>query len=147
MHLKRMEARLHNSQTARFKDPYRWLVSAMAFIANGKAYANLRPATRWLAALGQPLFGCSTPDGYSLLGRDWISAGQLTQRFEVARELVASRQEILETASDPVAASKSRAFTTHYSQLGPVSRKTIDLATKEDDKLALMISSPEFMYG
>jgi Protein of unknown function (DUF1800). len=40
-----------------------------------------------LSRLGEPLFGRQTPDGYPLNASAWDGSGQLTARFEVARQI------------------------------------------------------------
>ena len=129
-----------------FKDPFRFVASAVRLLAMGEPLKDVRPLSRWLAALGQPLFGRRTPDGYSLSGRDWLSAGQLTQRFELAREMVAVVPRLLEK---PVSAAQIRAAPATealVATLGPKSRHALARATRDRDYLALLLSSPEFMY-
>lgn len=129
-----------------FKDPYRWVISSVSLLAAGRPVGNAQPVERWLIALGEPLFGRSTPDGYSLRGSDWVGAGQLTQRFELARELVAAAPRLLDGPLEVdrvLASAQVRALRASF---GAASRAALDKAEAGEDKLALLISSPEFMY-
>jgi uncharacterized protein (DUF1800 family) len=129
-----------------FKDPYRWGISAVGLLAAGRTVSNTQPVERWLIALGEPLFGRGTPDGYSLRGSDWVGAGQLTQRFELAREMVSAAPRLL---GQPLEAGKvlaSGPARSLQASLGQASRSALVQAEAAEDKLALLISSPEFMY-
>lgn len=129
-----------------FKDPYRWVISAVALLAAGRVVANAQPVERWLTALGEPMFGRTTPDGYSLRGSDWVGAGQLTQRFEMAREVVAAVPRLLNGPLDVECVLASGAVRSLQASLGKASRAAVDKAEGGEDKLALLLSSPEFMY-
>ena len=48
------------SYNAKFKNPYRFVVSAMR--ALGKEVDNFRPMNGILEQLGMPLYGCITPN-------------------------------------------------------------------------------------
>lgn len=129
-----------------FKDPYRYVMSAVRLLSADKPLKHARPLVRWLSTLGQPLFGRHTPDGYSLYGRDWVSAGQLTQRFELAKEMVNVMPRLLEknqTTEDILAQPSVKSF---IASLGDLSRTTLSKADDADERLALLLSSPEFMY-
>lgn len=129
-----------------FKDPYRWVISAVGLLAAGRTVSNTQPVERWLIALGEPLFGRSTPDGYSLRGSDWVGAGQLTQRFELARELVAAAPRLLDRPLEVDRVLSSAPVRALQASLGRASRAALDKAEAGEDRLALLISSPEFMY-
>src|SRR5216683_6292650 len=55
---------------AKYKSPYRFVLSAAR--AAGVAVDNPKPLVIALARLGQPLYGCATPDGYRDTGEAWI---------------------------------------------------------------------------
>lgn len=135
---------LRERPPASFKDPRHWLLSALRRLANGAPLRDTAPLQRWLLALGQPLFGRRTPDGYSLRGSDWLGAGQLTQRFELARELVAALPRLLDAAPEPAALFERLAGEPPFA--GARSRATWARATTPTERLALMLSSPEFMH-
>ena len=70
-----------------FKDPMRYVVSAVRASLDGRVISNTQPLIGVLYRLGEPLYGRQTPDGYPLDSGAWDSPGQLTTRFEVARQL------------------------------------------------------------
>lgn len=129
-----------------FKDPYRWVVSGVGLLAAGTPVKDVAPIARWLRALGQPLFGCRTPDGYSLEGSDWVSSGQLTQRFEIARELVNSSRRVLAQPVPLKAVLTSAPVRQVEAGLGAPSRQALEKAGDDGERLALLLSSPEFMH-
>jgi uncharacterized protein (DUF1800 family) len=105
---------------------------------------------RWLALLGQPLYGRATPDGYSLRGADWVSAGQLAQRFELAQEIVVAMPRLLGPTKGPVdlqAVLDSPDVRALESRLGRASRASVDAADSPSERLLLLLASPEFMYA
>lgn len=83
-----------------FKDPMRFLVSAMRLSYDGQPVADAQRLPRILKAMGEPLYERITPDGWSLNGADWQSSGQLTQRFEVAR-LIGAGLAVLPPGATP----------------------------------------------
>ena len=72
-----------------FKDPMRYLVSAVRASNGGRIITNPQPLIGVLYRLGEPLYGRQTPDGYPLDAAAWSSPGQLTVRFAVAQQLAA----------------------------------------------------------
>jgi uncharacterized protein (DUF1800 family) len=124
--------------------PLRWLVDAVALLADGREPVDVAPLQRWLVALGQPLFGRTTPDGYPLAGTDWLSSGQLVQRFQVARELVTLQSRIYGERS-PAALLESAAVRAAREKLGPASRAAVAGASQPAEALALLLASPERM--
>jgi len=74
------------------KLPVAFIYSAFRMLATRDA--NLAEASvinSYLSMLGQPLFGCMTPNGYALTADQWLGPGQLTQRFDVARAIAATK--------------------------------------------------------
>jgi uncharacterized protein (DUF1800 family) len=132
--------------TRSFKDPYRWVMSSVRLLAGGRVVDDVRPVERWLKALGEPLYGCTTPDGYSLYGKDWLSAGQLTQRFETAREMVDALPRLLGQPTRLEDVVGSEGAKELLARLGGTSSVAVSAATGPRERLALLISSPEFMY-
>jgi uncharacterized protein (DUF1800 family) len=70
-----------------FKDPMRFVVSALRLTHDDRVIQNTGPVLFWLNRLGQPLYGRQTPDGWPLDEAAWSSPGQMTARFEVARAI------------------------------------------------------------
>src|SRR5205085_10540768 len=55
----------------KYKTPYRFVLSAVR--AAGLPVKNPRPLLAAMARLGQPLYGCPTPDGYRDTEDAWLS--------------------------------------------------------------------------
>lgn len=70
-----------------FKDPMRYVLSALRASLGDEPIRNPLPVLGMLTRLGEPLFGRQTPDGYPLNASAWDGSGQLTARFEVARQI------------------------------------------------------------
>ncbi len=129
-----------------FKDPRRWVLTSLRLLGGGAVPGDSTLALRWLVALGQPMFGCRTPDGYALRGTDWLGAGALAQRFEVAREIVAALPLLFDPVPDPADTAARAAARPPFANAGPGSRRAWAQAASPGDRLALMLSSPEFMH-
>jgi len=71
----------------KFKDPMRFVVSAVRFAYDGKPIYNTRPMLNWLNGLGEGPYNHQTPDGYPLTELNWASSGQMSRRFEIARAI------------------------------------------------------------
>ena len=71
----------------KFKDPMRFVLSAVRFAYDGRTISNTRPMFNWLNGLGEAPFGRPTPDGYPLTETRWASSGQMSRRFEIARAI------------------------------------------------------------
>lgn len=70
-----------------FKDPMRYVLSAVRASLDGRLITHPQPLIGMLQRLGEPLYGRQTPDGYPLAGSAWDNPGQLTTRFEIARQI------------------------------------------------------------
>jgi uncharacterized protein (DUF1800 family) len=70
-----------------FKDPMRYVLSAIRASLDGRIIVNTRPMIGMLDRLGEPLYGRQTPDGYPMATSAWDGPGQITARFEVARQI------------------------------------------------------------
>jgi uncharacterized protein (DUF1800 family) len=71
----------------KFKDPMRYVLSAVRVAYDGRTISNARPLLDWLNALGEAPFNRQTPDGYPLTAANWESPGQMSRRFEIARAI------------------------------------------------------------
>lgn len=69
----------------KFKTPFEYVVSAVR--ASGKGDADVQPLMGALARLGQPLYGCLTPDGYRNTREAWLSPDALSLRIAFATAL------------------------------------------------------------
>jgi uncharacterized protein (DUF1800 family) len=71
-----------------FKDPWEYVVSAARLAYDGNIVVNANPLLGTLRQLGEPPFGRETPDGFPMVEAAWASPGQMTARFDVAKNLV-----------------------------------------------------------
>jgi uncharacterized protein (DUF1800 family) len=66
----------------KFRTPYRYVLAVMR--ACGQQAQNTRPLIGTLHQLGQPLYGCVTPNGWANTQDDWLSPDALTARLNFA---------------------------------------------------------------
>ncbi len=134
------------ARTKTFKDPLRWVVSAVGLLAAGLPIRDATLPLGWLQALGQPLFGCHTPDGYSLRGSVWLNSGQMAQRFELAPHILDMLPRVVERALPWQQILASPAAAAQVARLGPRSKQGFAKAKGDLARLALLMTSPDFMY-
>ena len=136
----------------KFKDPMRYVVSAVRLAYDQKPILNVGPMLNWLNRMGEPLYGRLTPDGYPLNGSAWSSPGQLSTRFEIAKAIGSGSAGLFksegpqpqEKAAFPQLANplfyKSIAPT-----LSPATKQALEQANSPQEWSAFLLSSPEFM--
>ena len=78
----------------KFKDPMRFVVSAMRLAYDGHPIPNAAPLQNWLQQMGEPLYGRITPDGWPLDSASWTGSGQLSKRFDFARVIGSGRNRL-----------------------------------------------------
>jgi len=78
----------------KFKDPMRFVVSAMRMTYDGQPIPNAAPLQNWLRQMGEPLYGRITPDGWPLDSASWTGSGQLSKRFDFARVIGSGRNRL-----------------------------------------------------
>lgn len=76
-------------QNAKFKTPYRYLLSSIR--ASGLAVTNVRPLLLTANQLGMPLYGCQTPDGYKNTEEAWLNPDAITRRVNFAVALASGK--------------------------------------------------------
>lgn len=137
----------------KFKDPMHYVISAMRLAYNGKTVTNLKPVNNWLNALGEPLYGRLTPDGYGLRERDWASSGQMSKRFEIARAIGSGSAGLFdsEDGSPPVAfgfpmLSNRLFYDTMDNVVSAPAKLALDKAASQAEWNAYLLASPDFMY-
>ena len=86
------------AKPVKFKTPYQYVMSSVR--ATGIATTNVKPLMAVLAQLGQPLYGCQTPDGWHDTEADWLNPNAITQRVNFATAL-ASGKLPLQRVDDP----------------------------------------------
>ncbi|WP_066092171.1 DUF1800 domain-containing protein [Xanthomonas massiliensis] len=140
----------------KFKDPYRFLVSAMRLSYDGQAIANAAPLVDWLAQMGEPLFGRITPDGWPLDSSAWNSSGQMAKRFEIARAIGSGDARLFAApAGDGKAAAAAGGFARpasalYYRAIEPglsaTTRDALAKARSQQEWNAFLLASPDFNY-
>jgi uncharacterized protein (DUF1800 family) len=134
------------------KDPLQFVASAIRLAYNGKRPCNMKPVVNWLNALGEPLFGHVTPDGYPLTGQAWTSPGQMAKRFEIANALVRGNAGLFEAEDGspgtvtgfPQLASRLY-FELLETTLSPSTREALDRANSQQEWNTFLLASPDFM--
>jgi uncharacterized protein (DUF1800 family) len=66
----------------KFKTPYQYVVSVARL--SGLDPRNAAPLAEELKALGQPLYGCVTPDGYACTEAAWLDPDAMVRRLSFA---------------------------------------------------------------
>jgi uncharacterized protein (DUF1800 family) len=125
---------------AKFKTPYRFVVSALR--ATGADLAEPQPALQALRQLGMPLYGCPTPDGYKDTQAAWLSPEGMARRIGLATALGMGRGPLADPDGGPPDASALEAV------LGWAPSESTRLALQSARpplRPALVLGSPEFM--
>jgi uncharacterized protein (DUF1800 family) len=138
---------------AKFKDPMHYVISTMRLAYDGKPVINTHPVVNWLNALGEPLFGRQTPDGYPLTQSGWASSGQISRRFEIARTIGSGNGGLFEPedGSPPTTAgfpqlSGRLYFTAVEPFLSAHARTALDRAGSQLEWNTFLLASPDFNY-
>jgi uncharacterized protein (DUF1800 family) len=137
----------------KFKDPMRFVVSAVRFAYEGKSISNTRPMLNWLNGLGEAPFGRQTPDGYPLTEPGWASSGQISRRFEIAR-IIGSGNAALFDPEDGGAAGAAGfpqlSNRLYFEALEPFlaarTKDALGRANSQQEWNTFLLSSPDFSY-
>ena len=138
---------------AKFKDPMHFVISTVRLAYDGKPVMNTHPMVNWLNALGEPLFGRQTPDGYPLTQSGWASSGQISRRFEIARAIGSGNGGLFEPedGSPPTTTgfpqlSGRLYFTAVEPFLSAHARTALDRAGSQLEWNTFLLASPDFNY-
>jgi uncharacterized protein (DUF1800 family) len=136
----------------KFKDPVHYVFSAVRLAYDDKVILNTQPIQNWLNRLGEGLFNHETPDGYSMTSASWNGPGQMTLRFEIARQIGSGsaglfKPDVPNAAEKPAFPLIQNAlyFNGLRQTLGPATLAALDQAVSPQDWNTLFLSSPEFM--
>jgi uncharacterized protein (DUF1800 family) len=140
------------AQGTRFKDPVRYVLSAVRLAYDDKVIVNTVPIQNWFNRLAEGLYNHQTPDGYAMVSSAWDASGQMMTRFEIARQ-IGSNPSGLFKAPGPNAVEEPAFpliqnglyFDGLRSGLSAQTRAALDKATSPQDWNTLFLSSPEFM--
>ncbi len=140
----------------KFKDPMRFLVSAMRLTYDGQPIPNAVPLVNWLRQMGEPLYGRITPDGWPLDSASWTGSGQMSKRFDFARVIGSGRNRLFTDADDnapralPPGPPDIRDSALYRDAIAPVlSDATRDALAKARSPMewnTFLLSSPDFNY-
>jgi uncharacterized protein (DUF1800 family) len=137
----------------KFKDPMRFVVSAVRFAYDGRPITNTRPMLNWLNGLGESPFGRQTPDGYPLTELSWASSGQMSRRFEIARAIGAGNAGLFgpEAGTAAVASGFPQLSSRLYYEavepfLSVHTRQALNTASSQQEWNTFLLSSPDFNY-
>jgi uncharacterized protein (DUF1800 family) len=137
----------------KFKDPMRYVVSAVRFAYDGRPISNSRPMLNWLNGLGEAPFGRQTPDGYPLTELSWASSGQMSRRFEIARAIGAGNAGLFDPEDGSVSAvsgfpqlSNRLYFEAVEPFLASRTRVALTRANSQQEWNTFLLSSPDFNY-
>ncbi len=137
----------------KFKDPMRFVVSAVRFAYDGRPIGNTRPMFNWLNGLGEAPYGRQTPDGYPLTELNWASSGQLSRRFEIARSIGAGNAGLFdpEDGSAAIAAGFPQLSNRLYFEavepfLVKRTKDALNRANSQQEWNTFLLSSPDFGY-
>lgn len=128
---------------SKFKTPYRYVVSAARAV--GVSPTAVEPLTEVLADLGQPLYGCISPDGYACTQSAWLDPNGLLRRLSFAMRMGEGEFGPAMSANGdfkPVDPEPLRKM------LGPVLSQTTLSAlaqTPSEKRAGAILGSPEFM--
>lgn len=136
----------------KFKDPMRYVISAVRMAYDDKTILNTGPILNWLSRMGEPIYGRQTPDGYPLNESAWASPGQMATRFEIAKAIGSGNAGLFKSEGpQPVerAAFPQLSNALYYQAivhtLSPGTRKALDQATSPQEWNTFLLSSPEMM--
>ena len=137
----------------RFKDPVRYVVSAVRLAYDIKVVVNTIPVQNWLNRLAEGLYNHQTPDGYSMTSSAWNGSGQMITQFEIARQIgsgsaglfKAAQPDAVELPAFPLL--QNALYFSHLRQgLQSPTLSALDKAISPQDWNTLFLSSPEFMH-
>ena len=74
---------------AKIKTPYELVVSSVR--ALGTDVDTPMPLVQWVARIGQPLYQCQPPTGYSDKGETWVNTGALLNRLNFSLALAGNK--------------------------------------------------------
>ena len=136
----------------RFKDPVRYILSAVRLAYDDKVIVNTTPIQNWLNRLAEGLYNHQTPDGYAMVSSAWDASGQMTTRFEIARQIGSNAAGLFKPAGKDTVAEpafpllqNSLYFNGLRVRLSEKTHAALDQAISPEDWNTLLLSSPEFM--
>jgi uncharacterized protein (DUF1800 family) len=131
-----------DAHRAKVKTPLEFVASALR--ATNASVRTALPLARTLRELGQPPYFCQPPTGYDEAGDRWVSSGALVARMNFAQELASGRLRGIALADSAAATADTVLATALAGSVSPATTATLDRATTAEQRLALLIGSPDF---
>jgi uncharacterized protein (DUF1800 family) len=136
----------------KFKDPMQFVVSSLRLAYEDKTLTNYHPIVNWLNALGEPLYGRVTPDGYPLTEPSWTSSGQLVRRFEIARAIGSGNAGLFNAEDNtpgPATGFPMLTSRLYYDSIEPAlgvkTRLALDKTASQQEWNTMLLASPDWM--
>ena len=82
---------------AKVKTPLEFVASAVR--ATGAEVIDPQPLLQFLNRMGEPLYGCQPPNGYSMMAQAWVNSSALINRINFALALATGRLPGLQVSS------------------------------------------------
>jgi uncharacterized protein (DUF1800 family) len=124
---------------AKVKTPFE-LVASTARTLNADVSVSL-PLAQWVGRMGEPLFQCEPPTGYSEKSATWVNTGALLNRLNFALALASDRMPGASVDLEPVFGDEeskgadavlSRAMDSFLAgQVAPATRETLEARLKD----------------
>lgn len=137
----------------KFRDPMQYVIASVRLAYDDKPIENVRPILNWLNALGEPLYGRATPDGYPLSASAWTSSGQMSRRFEIARAIGSGNAGLFQPDDGAVAQHTGFPQLTtrlYYDSIEPQlaadTRAALEKASSQAEWNTFLLSSPDLNY-
>src|SRR6266540_1164156 len=144
---------------AKIKSPFEYVVSAVRAV--GASPDDALPIARQLAQMGEPLYLCQPPTGYSDTADAWVNTGALVARLNFALQLAANRlpgpwtdlESLIEpeSAADAKKAAEALSCALVEGELSPETRRALERSIGEGNRrpaipliAGLLLGSPEF---
>ncbi|MDH0864910.1 DUF1800 domain-containing protein [Mitsuaria sp. GD03876] len=138
-----------SAESPKFKDPHHYLLSSLRAGFERRELQNAQPLQNWLRRLGQGLYDKQTPDGYPMTADAWNSPGQMTLRFEIARQMGSGAAPLYrpDGVTTPVPMPDLSPLRTRIEPtLATTTMAALSQTTSPQQWLTLLFSSPDFMY-
>jgi hypothetical protein len=128
-----------------------YVVSAIRLTYGERPILNAQPMINWLARMGEAWSSHETPDGYPLVATAWNSPGQMTTRFEIAKNIGSGPAGLFKSDSDPPVEqpafpqlSNPFYFAVVDASLKAPTKEALAQATTPQEWNSFLLSSPEF---
>jgi len=138
----------------KFKDPVHYVLSSVRLTFEDRVVANTQPVEGWLNRLAEGPYNHQTPDGYPVEAAAWNGPGQMSVRFDIARQIGSGAPALFRpegapppgagTPPPPVPDLRARVAAL-FPPPPPATAAALAEATSPAEFNALFLSSPVFM--